>query len=129
MATKSRIQQYTDEEYIKMLGDTKEWQIDGDALEKGEQYWVFQNEFSRKYVAPELIVFSRRDVTGVDNKYKNIYSVKNDTKYSYTRDKMTFYKSNDEIDAWVADLVAKSGGKSRKRRKRKSKRNKTRKRL
>ena len=131
--SKSEIRTMSDADYSTLL--TTHPKINGDNLIVGKNYWVFGDPFMRKYEDPTLITFVRRDESGMGNTNKNVYgkihrfpetSIDDyDTKFSYTRENMTFYESNEINDEWVKKLTEKKGGKSRKSNKsRKSKKSK-----
>lgn len=115
----SEISSITDTEYEKLLNTHPK--IDGAKLEIGKKYWVFGDPFMRKYQDPILFTFKRRDESGVGNTNKNVYG-EDGTKYSYTRDNMTFYEQNETNDEWVKKLTEMKGGKSRKSKKSKKSR-------
>jgi len=118
----SEIKSMSDAEYSNLL--TTHPKIDGDKLEIGQKYWIFGDPFMRKYQNPILFTFKRRDESGVGNTNKNVYG-DDDTKFSYTRDGMTFYEQNETNDEWVKKLTEMKGGKSKKSRKsKKSKKSK-----
>ena len=122
---KSKIETMTTEEYLAELQKFKpiEWR-NQETIERGDDpttfkigniYWCFGDDFYRKYSNPNKFKFKRVDISGLNNNpnknvYGNIIDKKDvvekwETKFSYSREGLTFFESNPTTDSWVNDLI------------------------